>query len=95
MWARLQVDVWISNGRTRSKFHKDSNNQLNCLIKATKWLCMSMAVLSMAVLSMAVTFRVASNGPPSTRHIFARHSDSVCSPCVLCIAYHMHSISHA
>jgi len=31
-----EIDIWISNGHTRSKFHKDSNNQLNCLIKGTK-----------------------------------------------------------
>jgi len=31
-----EVDIWISNGETRSKFHKDSNNQLNCLVKGRK-----------------------------------------------------------
>ena len=31
-----EVDVWISNGATRSKFHRDSNNQLNCLVKVMK-----------------------------------------------------------
>ena len=32
----IESNLWISNGDTNSKIHKDSNNQMNCLYQGTK-----------------------------------------------------------
>jgi len=32
----IEANLWISNGDTNSKIHKDSNNQMNCLYQGVK-----------------------------------------------------------